>query len=223
MFWAIAPRSPRCDGAFSPARWEAFKTDIARFREILGPDWRRVLLDHGYNPTPIWTLIGRPLTGLFPVETGSLWILARLDLALVLILLAAIGWAFGFEAACIAAIAWGANPTHPLPVDRRCVPAKRLAVGVDAGAVPAAKGMHRGAGALLTLSSLLRIFPALFVVRIRPPSAAPLAPQRVARSGFSSLFGVGAPHRAGARDRGRGRSRSGPRRLPRVLAAGSPP
>jgi hypothetical protein len=59
-----------------------------------------VLVDHGYNPTPIWTLIARPLTGLFPVETRSLWILARLD---------------------------------------------------------------GGAGALLTLSSLLRIFPALFV------------------------------------------------------------
>lgn len=46
MFWAVAPRSPRCDGAFSPP-WEEFKTDVARFREIMGSRWRRVLGDHG--------------------------------------------------------------------------------------------------------------------------------------------------------------------------------
>jgi len=163
MFWVIVPRSPRCDGAFSPPRWEAFKTDVARFREILGPEWRRVLLDHGYNPTPIWTLIGRPFAWLFPVEMSSLWILGRLDLALVLILLAAIGWAFGFEAACIAAIAWGANPhTRYQWIGDAFLRNVWLSTSM-LGLCLLRRGRYRGAGALLTLSSLLRIFPALFV------------------------------------------------------------
>ena len=163
MYWAIAPRSPRCDGAFSPARWEAFKTDIARFRELLGTEWRRVLLDHGFNPTPIWTLIARPLTALFPVEMSSLWILARLDLALILILLAGIGWAFGFEAACLAAIAWGANPhTRYQWIGDAFLRNIWLSASM-LGLCLLRKGRYRGAGALLTLSSLLRIFPALFV------------------------------------------------------------
>ena len=164
MFWSVAPRSPRCDGTFSPPRWEEFKHDLAGFREILGPHWRRVLLDHGYNPTPIWTLIGRPLTWLFPVETGSLWILARLDLALILILLAAIGWAFGFESACIAAIAWGANPhTRYQWIGDAFLRNAWLSASM-LGLCLLRKQMFRGAGALLTLSSLLRIFPALLVV-----------------------------------------------------------
>jgi hypothetical protein len=163
MFWAIAPTSPRCDGAFSPPRWEAFKIDIARFREILGPEWRRVLLDHGFNPTPIWTLIARPLTAAFPVETTSLWILARLDLALVLVLLAGIGWAFGFEAACLAAIAWGINPnTRYAWIGDAFLRNVWLAASM-LGLCLLRKGRSGGAGALLTLSSLLRIFPALFV------------------------------------------------------------
>jgi len=163
MYWAIAPRSPRCDGAFSPPRWEAFKTDIARFREILGREWQRVMLDHGYNPTPIWTLIARPLTGLFPVEMSSLWLLARLDLALVLILIAAIGWAFGFEAACIAAIAWGANAhTRYQWIGDAFLRNVWLCASM-LGLCLLRRGMLRGAGALLTLSSMLRIFPALFL------------------------------------------------------------
>jgi hypothetical protein len=159
----IEPRSPRCDGAFSPARWEEFKTDISRFREILGPEWRRVLLDHGFNPTPIWTLIARPLTSLFPVDPSSLFFLARLDLALVLILLAAIGWAFGFEAACLAAIAWGANPNTRYQWIGDAFLRNIWLSASMVGLCLLRKGWFGGAGALLTLSSLLRIFPALFV------------------------------------------------------------
>jgi hypothetical protein len=163
MFWALAPRAPRCDGAFSPARWEAFKTDIARFREIIGPKWRRVLADHGYNPTPIWTLIARPLTGLFPAEASSLWILARLDLVLLLSLFAAVGWAFGFEAACVAAIAWGANPNTGYRWIGDAFLRNVWLWSAMLGLCLLRKGKPAGAGALLTLSSLLRIFPALFV------------------------------------------------------------
>jgi hypothetical protein len=163
MFWAVAPRSPRCDGAFSPVRWEAFKVDVARFREILGSEWRTVLGDHGYNPSPIWTLIARPLTGLVPVETSSLWILARLDLALVLSLLAAIGWAFGLEAACVAAIAWGANPNTGYRWIGDAFLRSVWLWSAMLGLCLLRRGRPAGAGALLTLSSLLRIFPALFV------------------------------------------------------------
>jgi hypothetical protein len=161
MFWAIAPRAPRCDGAFSPERWEAFKTDVARFREILGTEWRRVLADHGYNPSPVWTLIGRPLASVFPVETPWLWLLARLDLALLLSLLAAIGWAFGLEIMCLAAIAWGVNANYRWVGDAFLRQVWLWAAML--GLCLLRRGRAGGAGALLTLSSLLRIFPALFV------------------------------------------------------------
>jgi hypothetical protein len=160
MFWAIAPSAPRCDGAFSPERWEAFKTDVARFREILGSEWRRVLADHGYNPSPVWTLIGRPLASVVPVQTPWLWLLARLDLALLLSMLAAVGWAFGFEIMCLAAIAWGVNANYRWVGDAFLRQVWLWAAVL--GMCLLRKGRPAGAGALLTLSALLRIFPALF-------------------------------------------------------------
>jgi hypothetical protein len=162
MFWAIAPEAPRCDGAFSPERWEAFKVDVARFREILGTEWRRVLADHGYNPSPVWTLIGRPLASVVPVETRWLWLLARLDLALILSLLAAIGWAFGFETLCLAAIAWGANANTGYRWIGDAFLRHVWLWAAMLGLCLLRKQKPGGAGALLTLSALLRIFPALF-------------------------------------------------------------
>ena len=184
MFWAVAPRSPRCDGAFSPSRWEEFKTDVARFREIMGPEWRRVLADHGYNPTPIWTLIARPLTALFPAETSSLWILARLDLALVLSLFAAIGWAFGFEAACLAAIAWGANPNTGYRwigdafLRNVWLFAAMLGLCLLRKGRPA--GRRRAAHPLVAAADL----PRALRVRLRAPPASPLASRPDAGAGF---------------------------------------
>lgn len=100
MFWAVAPRSPRCDG---------------------------------------------------------------LDLVLVLSLFAAIGWAFGFEAACVAAIAWGANPNTGYRWIGDAFLRNVWLWSAMLGLCLLRKGKPGGAGALLTLSSLLRIFPALFV------------------------------------------------------------
>jgi len=43
-----------------------------------------VMEDHGYHPSPVWTLFGRPLASAIPVKGAGTRVLARLDHTLVL-------------------------------------------------------------------------------------------------------------------------------------------
>jgi hypothetical protein len=154
----------RCDGAFSNERWAQFRTDLRWFgRAFVEGQWKKVLTDQGFNPSPVWTLIGRPVASIFPAEDGPMRVLARLDLLLVVLSLAFVGWAFGFEVLCVATLVWATNPLHRYlwmgdaflryPWFASCI----------IGICLLRKERHFGAGVLLALSSLLRIFPLLFI------------------------------------------------------------
>ena len=57
------PLTQECRAHFTPERWRAFKQDIRLFRSYMGEDWwKRMFKDHGFNPTPVWTLVGSQLT-----------------------------------------------------------------------------------------------------------------------------------------------------------------
>ncbi|MBU0553379.1 discoidin domain-containing protein [Myxococcota bacterium] len=52
-----------CRQAFTPERWSAFRQDLRLFRSEMGTDWwQKMFKDHGYNPTPVWNLVGSTLT-----------------------------------------------------------------------------------------------------------------------------------------------------------------
>ncbi|MDH3213010.1 MAG: hypothetical protein OEM05_11050 [Myxococcales bacterium] len=155
----------RCDEAFSPERWQAFRADLRWFDSVfIGGQWKKVLKDQGYNASPVWTLVGRPLASVFPAENGSMRVLARLDLLIVLVSFAFIGWAFGFEVLCIAALVWAANPLSRYfwigDAFLRYAWFGAFVIGICL----LRKQRHFGAGVLLALATLLRLFPALFVV-----------------------------------------------------------
>jgi hypothetical protein len=53
-----------CRAHFTPQRWEAFKQDTRLFRSYMGESWwAKMFKDHGYNATPVWTLMGSLITG----------------------------------------------------------------------------------------------------------------------------------------------------------------
>ena len=67
--------------AFTPERWAAFSYDLAYLQDLPGMNdklWRQMLQDHGYNGTPVWTVLARPLAELTPVE--QIKHLSQLDL-----------------------------------------------------------------------------------------------------------------------------------------------
>lgn len=160
-------RSDPVKAKFSDERWQGFQRDVAYFREALGPHYAAVLVDHGFNPTPVWALIGGALSGLVPDGSGhGVFALALVDAALLTALFAAVGWAFGLRTLLLAltyfCVIFGANFSWTGGAFLRYLWLFGLGVGVCC--------LHRrrdaAAGALFALAALLRVFPAMFAVPI---------------------------------------------------------
>jgi Glycosyltransferase family 87 len=88
---------------FSDSRWRDFRTDVDTIVQGLGPRLDAFLRDHGYNPTPVWTWLARPLAESVPAgSTTGLLLLSFIDPLLLMSAVAALGWAFGRDAAWLA-------------------------------------------------------------------------------------------------------------------------
>jgi len=97
-----------CRDRFTTERWESFKNDVKFFRTQSGLQyWNDMQKDHGYNPPPVWTVMGHFWSSLHPADDGYIKILACFDLAFFAGLFWAIYWAFGWRVFCVAAIFWG--------------------------------------------------------------------------------------------------------------------
>ena len=86
---------------FSPERWGQFEHDLLYLQRESGAFtdklWRQMIQDHGYNGTPAWTVVAKPLTQLVPVE--AIKILGYADVALLGTGIGMVYWAFGTQAA----------------------------------------------------------------------------------------------------------------------------
>ncbi|HMM33397.1 MAG TPA: hypothetical protein PKA62_01490 [Thermoanaerobaculia bacterium] len=142
-------------------RWEAFVTDVLWFRAEAGAEtFRRFLLDHGYNATPAWGVLGGLLARLAgPATDGSVRALALLDPLLLLGAWLLVFRAFGFRAACVALVFWGTN--FPARFDWNGGSFLRMdwLAAAMSGVALLKLGRPRLAGAALGLSTLLRLFP----------------------------------------------------------------
>ncbi len=82
---------------FTPERWEQFEHDILwlqRESDAMSDKlWRQMLQDHGFNGTPAWTVVARPLANMVPVEAVKL--LGFIDVALLVGATLLVGWAYG--------------------------------------------------------------------------------------------------------------------------------
>ncbi|MCB9678468.1 MAG: hypothetical protein H6737_25430 [Alphaproteobacteria bacterium] len=85
------------DTRFTPERWKQFEHDflyLQRERFPMGDElWRQMIQDHGFNGTPVWTLLARPFAQLVPVE--YIKALGYIDVVLLFIGFGAIWWAYG--------------------------------------------------------------------------------------------------------------------------------
>jgi Glycosyltransferase family 87 len=149
---------------FRAERWSAFRADVRYFRDAMGARYADVLVDHGYNPTPVWTLVGGTIANLVPAGSASgIFLLTLLDPILEVAAFAAIGWAFGLETMLESliyfCILFGAMFTW--------VGGAYLRYVSFAAIIGAACCLRRQrsltAGALLALAATLRVFPAFFV------------------------------------------------------------
>ncbi|MEE2677164.1 MAG: hypothetical protein VX546_01165 [Myxococcota bacterium] len=107
---AVLAEPDVCSRHFTPERWQAFRADVAWFRDRPTPrSWRRMLTDHGYNATPVWTLFGGLLAGRVPASDASIAMLRALDPALLVLGFGTAAWAFGWRTLCVALLFFGTN------------------------------------------------------------------------------------------------------------------
>jgi hypothetical protein len=149
---------------FSDARWEDFTKDVAWFRRSLGPQYSGILRDHGYNPSPAWTLVGGTIASLVPAGSGTgILTLTLLDPLLLILVFIAVGRTYGripllyaltsFFLVFGAGFAWtGGSFLRQI-----------WFTGVVGAACALDKRREGVAGALLGIATALRIFPAVFM------------------------------------------------------------
>lgn len=155
--------SGRCRSSFENDRWAGFVSDVDWFRDHTHPaSWPLTFLDHGYHPTPVWTLAGGSLANLTAAGDPGFLLLVLADCALIVLLLAAVAWAFDLEVACLAAIVWGTGHLWSYAWIGDSYLRNLWLAAAIAGLACLRRECHFAAGALLALASLLRLFPGAF-------------------------------------------------------------
>jgi hypothetical protein len=179
-----------CKDHFSKERWAEYKEDVRFFRIASDKGyWEDMQKDHGFNPPPVWTILGRffaelapagsihaDLTGLAlpsfllwlkPVTDGGflyLQLLAGLDLLYLLGVFVALWWAFGWRVCAVGAILWGCQSSAPFYWTGGAFLRQDWLFYLVLAACLTRKRYFKLAGASLVYAGLLRIFPGLVVI-----------------------------------------------------------
>jgi hypothetical protein len=156
-------RGRRCQQAFTESRWQEFKQDVRWFRlRMPEHQWFHVLEDHGYNPTPVWTLLGRGLAEQTPTRAPPMRRLARADRWVMGVAILGLVLAFGPEVGALAVIAWGTGfPWRYAWVGDAML--RQVWLGATLlGLVALRRRRDFAGGVLLAGAAALRVFPAVF-------------------------------------------------------------
>jgi hypothetical protein len=168
-----------CAAHFSPERWEAFREDARSFRTVMGRGWwKDMLMDHGYNASPISNMVAAFLTNIgwrdqVPQVSSTrvapddlkkfrqrVLRYTMIDLALYAGAFLMILWAFGLRSCALAVLVWGTG--YPWAYfwtggSFARVPWFFMAV---AAVCLLKRGFPLLSGFALSWSALLRLFPA---------------------------------------------------------------
>lgn len=153
----------RVKGLFSEQRWNAFKDDVAFFKSKINkpgsPDMIFLLMDHGYNASPVSTLLLGTLTNWVPL-THALW-LALIDVALVLLMIALVFRSFGFELGALFATYFFVSILSGQEFLSGSLLRYDWLLYIVVAVCLLDRGRYAWAAFFLTLSAMLRIFPAV--------------------------------------------------------------
>ena len=158
--------SAPCEESFTPVRWAEFERDVRAFRRQSGSRryWEAMGQDHGYNPPPLWTLVGRSLASLAPPTPRTLTLLASLDVVLMGGAVLLLAWGFGTRVAMLAVIFWGTQAASDFGWTGGGFLRQDWLFFVLAALALLRRGRPFWAGAALAVSGLLRVFPAALAV-----------------------------------------------------------
>ncbi len=161
----VVSEPEECKKHFTPKKWEAFREDVEWFyKSAAGGYWENMWKDHGYNPPPVWTMTGKLFSSFAPAGDTFFKTLATLDVLFQLGSVLLIYWAFGWRATVVATVFWGCNaPANFYWTGGAFLRMDWIFLLVAAMAL-ARKRKFGWAGAALTWSALLRVFPMILFV-----------------------------------------------------------
>jgi hypothetical protein len=150
----------QCKMHFTPERWEAFKRDVDWFyKSAAGSYWENMSKDHGYNPPPVWTMTGKALASIAPASDTFFKLLSGIDVLFHLGIVLLIRWAFGWRVMAVATVWWGCNGPANFYWTGGAFLRQDWIFLLVAALCFAKKRWFALAGAALTWSALLRVFP----------------------------------------------------------------
>jgi len=153
----------QCKKYFTASRWEAFKKDVNWFWSVSrGSYWENMMKDHGYNPPPVWTMEGKFFGSFAPAGDGFFKILASLDVLFHVGVVLLMFWAFGWRVGALATVWWGCNAPANFYWTGGAFLRQDWFFFLVASSALARKRKFFLAGAALTWSALLRVFPLIF-------------------------------------------------------------
>jgi hypothetical protein len=154
-----------CRGRFTAERWESFKNDVRFFRNSSSLDyWNEMQGDHGYNPPPVWTAMGRFWSMLAPPSQSYFKFLASFDLALWAGMFAAIHWAFGWRVFSVAAIYFGCQGAAEYMWTGGAFLRQDWLFWLVLSACLVRKRYFALGGAAFAYATLLRVFPGVLAI-----------------------------------------------------------
>lgn len=152
---------------FTPERWREFGRDVAYFRDKLDVGkWQRMMKDHGYNPSPAWTMAGMLLARGPASDRLVHGLLSWIDPVLLLWAFGFIAWAFGWRIACVAILFFGTNYPSMYGWTGGGFFRQDWFFFTVVGICLLRRGLPTLGGASLAASALLRVFPAAFFAGI---------------------------------------------------------
>ena len=149
-----------CRAEFTPTRWEDFGRDTDDLRRLFRyRHFHKLLRDHGYNATPLQSVVLRRMAGLSRPSEAWLTRLAWLDLMTLAAGLVLLAWAFGTVPAAIACLLLGFGQAWDFSWTGGSL-GRYLWLFCLLGGVALLRRQRPACGAaLLTLAGLLRLFP----------------------------------------------------------------
>lgn len=153
------------ESRFTPERWADFTHDFLYLqRNIPGMDdalWRQLIQDHGYNGTPVWTMLARPIAEAVPVE----WVkaLGHIDLVVLAGGALALGWAYGAPTGAWVWLLLMTSYSTRWPMISWAFLRYDWLAALMVGMAVLRRGRPGLAGALTGLAATLRLFPAMWL------------------------------------------------------------
>ena len=158
---------------FTPERWADLKDDERWFRDAMGTShWLEMLCDFGGNATPVWIAIAHFLFSATPPSNLGFTLLGLIDLALLSGLFFAVWRCYGTRTALIVMTVFGANDFIMYGTNWGGATLRHdWLVYIGLGACALKKERFLLGGALLGLSTMIRVFPAMAIIGVALPAA----------------------------------------------------